>query len=177
MAWWKATFSVTVGGKQLLRHEGAMVANALKFVKAKIRQQASTPVRLNITGGSRHVLASLHTAGKTRCGDVKDLGLGWPANRVNVALYIYIYINGDMYLPSPGSSAPALRGRWSCLGLRTGVSPHFSMNSMREILNAITRGGGCSPSRAPWPTHKMADDCMCWLADTLHSLNTTSTSL
>ena len=38
------------------------------------------------------------------------------------------------YLPSPGSSAPHLRGRGSCLGLRTGVSPHFSMNSIREIL-------------------------------------------
>lgn len=34
---------------------------------------------------------------------------------------------------SPASS-PAHRGHCSCLGLRTGVSPHFSMNSMREIL-------------------------------------------
>lgn len=38
------------------------------------------------------------------------------------------------YLVSPWSSAPSRRGRGSCLGLRTGVSPHFSTNSMREIL-------------------------------------------
>ena len=40
---------------------------------------------------------------------------------------------------SPSSSAPFRWGRRSCLGLRTGVSPHFSKNSMREIL--ALRGG------------------------------------
>lgn len=42
---------------------------------------------------------------------------------------------GVGYLESPWSSAAFLAGgRGSCLGLRTGVSPHFSTNSMREIL-------------------------------------------
>ena len=48
------------------------------------------------------------------------------------------------------SSAPFRRGRRSCLGLRTGVSPHFSMNSMREIL--ALRGGyerGLLPPSSP----------------------------
>lgn len=54
---------------------------------------------------------------------------------------------------SPCSSAPFRWGRSSCLGLRTGVSPHFSMNSMREIL--ALRGGyerGLLPPSIPMPT-------------------------
>lgn len=39
-----------------------------------------------------------------------------------------------IHLKSPRSSVPFWWGRRSCLGLRTGVSPHFSINSMREIL-------------------------------------------
>lgn len=57
------------------------------------------------------------------------------------------------YLVSPCSSAPFRWGRSSCLGLRTGVSPHFSMNSMREIL--ALRGGyerGLLPPSIPMPT-------------------------
>lgn len=50
-------------------------------------------------------------------------------------------------LVSPASS-PAHRGRCSCLGLRTGVSPHFSINSMREILAC---GGGYERGFVPLP--------------------------
>lgn len=59
---------------------------------------------------------------------------------------------GSAYLVSPCSSAPFRWGRRSCLGLRTGVSPHFSMNSMREIL--ALRGGyerGQVPLPSPMP--------------------------
>lgn len=50
---------------------------------------------------------------------------------------------------SPCSSAPFRWGRRSCLGLRTGVSPHFSMNSMREIL---ALRGGYERGRVPLPS-------------------------
>jgi hypothetical protein len=110
-------------------------------------------------GGNGHVLAHFW----------QDI---WWVTRTGVGVHVAGYNSGVMYLPSPGSAAPPLRGRWSCLGLRTGVSPHFSMNSMREILNEITRGGGCSPSRAPWPTHKMADDSMYVFACTHFALFT-----
>lgn len=53
------------------------------------------------------------------------------------------------YLVSPCSSAPFRWGRRSCLGLRTGVSPHFSMNSMREIL---ALRGGYERGRVPLPS-------------------------
>lgn len=52
-------------------------------------------------------------------------------------------------LVSPCSSAPFRWGRRSCLGLRTGVSPHFSMNSMREIL---ALRGGYERGRVPLPS-------------------------
>lgn len=38
------------------------------------------------------------------------------------------------------------RGRWSCLGLRTGVSPHFSTNAILEILTVDYERG-----RVPLP--------------------------
>lgn len=45
------------------------------------------------------------------------------------------------YFPaSSPSTRLAPRGRGSCLGLRTGVSPHFSTNSIREMLVPL----GCS---------------------------------
>lgn len=50
---------------------------------------------------------------------------------------------------SPCSSAPFRWGRRSCLGLRTGVSPHFSMNSVREIL---ALRGGYERGRIPLPS-------------------------
>lgn len=53
------------------------------------------------------------------------------------------------YLVSPCSSAPFRWGRRSCLGLRTGVSPHFSMNSVREIL---ALRGGYERGRIPLPS-------------------------
>lgn len=56
---------------------------------------------------------------------------------------------GSAYLVSPCSSAPFRWGRRSCLGLRTGVSPHFSMNSMREIL---ALRGGYERGRVPLPS-------------------------
>lgn len=56
---------------------------------------------------------------------------------------------GSAYLVSPCSSAPFRWGRRSCLGLRTGVSPHFSMNSMREIL---ALRGGYERGRIPLPS-------------------------
>lgn len=56
---------------------------------------------------------------------------------------------GSAYLVSPCSSAPFRWGRRSCLGLRTGVSPHFSMNSMREIL---AFRGGYERGRVPLPS-------------------------
>lgn len=46
-----------------------------------------------------------------------------------------------------GSSS--FRGHESCLGLRTGVSPHFSMNSMREMLTGYERGRAPRHSRPP----------------------------
>lgn len=52
-------------------------------------------------------------------------------------------------LVSPCSSAPFRWGRRSCLGLRTGVSPHFSMNSVREIL---ALRGGYERGRIPLPS-------------------------
>lgn len=44
-----------------------------------------------------------------------------------------LHTTGDTYLWSPPSSGA--RGH-SCLGLRTGVSPHFSTNSMRAMVAA-----------------------------------------
>lgn len=41
-------------------------------------------------------------------------------------------------------------GRGSCLGLRTGVSPHFSTNSKREMLADHERGAASPPS-SPMP--------------------------
>lgn len=52
-------------------------------------------------------------------------------------------------LVSPCSSALFRWGRRSCLGLRTGVSPHFSMNSVREIL---ALRGGYERGRIPLPS-------------------------
>lgn len=60
-----------------------------------------------------------------------------------------IRLLGSAYLVSPCSSAPFRWGRRSCLGLRTGVSPHFSMNSMREIL---ALRGGYERGRIPLPS-------------------------
>lgn len=59
------------------------------------------------------------------------------------------YSSTAAYLVSPCSSAPFRWGRRSCLGLRTGVSPHFSMNSMREIL---ALRGGYERGRVPLPS-------------------------
>ena len=41
-------------------------------------------------------------------------------------------------------------GRGSCLGLRTGVSPHFSTSSKREMLADHERGAASPPS-SPMP--------------------------
>lgn len=64
-------------------------------------------------------------------------------------LYYWMRPLGSAYLVSPCSSAPFRWGRRSCLGLRTGVSPHFSMNSMREIL---ALRGGYERGRVPLPS-------------------------
>lgn len=49
-------------------------------------------------------------------------------------------------------------GLGSCLGLRTGVSPHFSTNSKREMLADLTRGEPRLPPRAP-----------CWTSGATHT--------
>jgi hypothetical protein len=49
-----------------------------------------------------------------------------------------------------GSYLAPSGGRGSCLGLRTGVSPHFSTNSKREMLADHERGAASPPS-SPMP--------------------------
>lgn len=57
-----------------------------------------------------------------------------------------VNMRDSTHLTSP--SSPVQRGHASCLGLRTGVSPHFSMKSIREMV-AMSSRGGPAPSQTP----------------------------
>lgn len=73
----------------------------------------------------------------------------WPDDNFKIHNYnnnnndnsIYYIAGHETYFPASSPSTKlAPRGRGSCLGLRTGVSPHFSTNSIREMLVPL----GCS---------------------------------